>query len=247
MKAQIEHLGKHYRVDFSNGIDLSSSLGDKRRESKAWFAKDVVIKPFQGEGWVGSVKEGSSVNYYDIEFNPHGNGTHTECYGHIAAEHAKVEESLSQHHLIAYYLRLEPRDFKEDKVVFLEDLKARLKKYDFDALIVQTLEYSANHDFSGTNPTYFQEEFMAFLADMGVKHFLTDLPSVDREEDAGALAGHRAFWSFPHETRKDATITELCSFPKKINEGYYLLNLQLAPFYNDASPSRPMIFPLERL
>ena len=34
----------------------------------------------------GSVAEGGSVNFYDIDFNPHGHGTHTECIGHISKE-----------------------------------------------------------------------------------------------------------------------------------------------------------------
>ena len=33
--------------------------------------------------WIGSVEKGSSVNFRNIKFNPHGHGTHTECVGHI--------------------------------------------------------------------------------------------------------------------------------------------------------------------
>ena len=43
--------------------------------------------------------------------------------------------------------------------------------------------------YSGSNPTYFEPEAIALLVNAGIKHLLTDLPSVDREED-GANCWH---------------------------------------------------------
>jgi len=79
----------------------------------------------------------------------------------------------------------------------------------------------------------------------GVKHLLVDLPSVDREKDAGALLAHKAFWNFEGEVRTDATITEFIFVPNAIVDGTYYLNLQVAPFENDASPSRPVLYAVE--
>ena len=42
--------------------------------------------------------------------------------------------------------------------------------------------------------------------------------------------------------RKDATITEFIYVSNKIEDGAYILNLQIAPFENDASPSKPVLY-----
>jgi len=41
---------------------------------------------------------------------------------------------------------------------------------------------------------------------------------------------------------ENSTITELIYVPNEIDDGPYLLNLQIAPFTSDASPSRPLLF-----
>ena len=86
------------------------------------------------------------------------------------------------------------------------------------------------------------EEAARFLVDKGVEHLLVDLPSVDKERDGGVLAAHRAFWNFDGKMRKRATITEFVYVSNKIEDGTYFLNLQVAPFENDASPSRPVLY-----
>jgi hypothetical protein len=85
---------------------------------------------------------------------------------------------------------------------------------------------------------------------MGIKHLLIDLPSVDREEDGGRLAAHKAFWNvldttnLNPEARVDCTITEMIYVNDAILDGSYVLNLQIASFENDASPSKPLLYAL---
>jgi hypothetical protein len=40
-------------------------------------------EPVRAGSWVGSVDGGSSVNCATVSLCPHGNGTHTECVGHV--------------------------------------------------------------------------------------------------------------------------------------------------------------------
>ena len=75
-----------------------------------------------------------------------------------------------------------------------------------------------------------------------MQHLLIDLPSVDKEKDDGALLAHKAFWNIPQGPRKNATITEFVYVKNTIKDGPYVLNLQVAPFKNDASPSRPVLY-----
>ncbi|MGR9108050.1 MAG: cyclase family protein, partial [Gammaproteobacteria bacterium] len=85
-----------------------------------------------------------------------------------------------------------------------------------------------------------------------VRHLLVDLPSIDRLDDGGHLSNHRIFWELPEKgpalngrNLSDKTITELIFAPDEIADGYYLLNLQIAPLVSDAAPSRPVIFAVE--
>ena len=80
---------------------------------------------------------------------------------------------------------------------------------------------------------------------------LIDLPSVDREEDEGKLLAHKAFWNVKDvqnlnaDARTDCTITEMIFVSDFIEDGTYLLNLQIASFENDASPSKPVLYKIE--
>ncbi|MFB6258191.1 MAG: cyclase family protein, partial [Flavobacteriales bacterium] len=114
------------------------------------------------------------------------------------------------------------------------------------ALIVHTHPYPGTRprSYSGTNPPYFHPEALKMLRDEGIEHLLTDLPSVDKENDGGLLPAHRTFWNLPEAPLYDRFITELISVPEGTPEGRYLLDLQLAPISNDAAPSRPLIHPL---
>jgi hypothetical protein len=80
---------------------------------------------------------------------------------------------------------------------------------------------------------------------------LIDLPSVDREEDEGKLLAHKAFWNVKdvNNLNTDAclncTITEMIYVNNEVQDGSYILNLQIASFENDASPSKPVLYSLE--
>jgi len=92
------------------------------------------------------------------------------------------------------------------------------------------------------------EEAAIFIREIGIKHLLIDLPSVDREEDEGKLLAHKAFWNVKDvqnlntDARTDCTITEMIFVKDEIQDGSYLLNLQIASFENDASPSKPILY-----
>ena len=45
--------------------------------------------------------------------------------------------------------------------------------------------------------------------------------------------------------RLDCTITELIYVPDDIPDGLYLLNLQIASFEIDVSPSKPVLYQIE--
>lgn len=247
MKIRLEHLGKNYACDLSKGIDLSSTLGKKGQEIKAWYVDDSKTEPVKSEGWIGSVKEGSSVNFFNICFNPHGNGTHTEGFGHISENQESINDQLKEFHFFAHYLEVKPKETNGDEIITWDLIDSKIKNWDFEALIVKAGHFHSGHDFSKSNPAYFDPECILKIREKGVKHILTDLPSVDREEDEGKLLSHKAWWNFPENPRSDSTISELLEIEENIKEGLYFMNLQFAPFHNDAAPSRPVLYALDEI
>lgn len=244
MKINLQHSGKSYSCDLSKGIDLSSTLAKKGDEIKAWYVNDSQAEPVKSEGWVGSVKEGSSVNFFNIFFNPHGNGTHTEGFGHISKEQESVNDQLKDFHFFAHYISVHPMEREGDQIITWDLIKEKIENWDFEALVVKAGHFKSGHDFSKSNPPYFDPDCILKIREKGIKHILTDLPSVDREEDEGKLLSHKAWWNFPENPRSEATISELLEIKDGIEEGLYFMNLQLAPFHNDAAPSRPVLYKL---
>jgi hypothetical protein len=94
---------------------------------------------------------------------------------------------------------------------------------------------------------------MEFIVECGFRHLLVDLPSIDRLYDDGHLSNHRIFWNVEQGkfetneyTSTRSTVTELIYVPDEVRDGAYLLNIQIAPFASDASPSRPILFRREQ-
>lgn len=250
MRITFTHAGRSYCADLSRAHDLSILLRAAPDQVNCFWARPVAYTPVVAGDFVGSTAAGGPVNFFDVQVNPHGNGTHTECVGHIARARYIIGDCLRAHHFFAKLLSLAPVETAEgDRLILREQLEAGLTQGEAQALIIRTLpngEGKMRLQHSGTNPPYLHHEAVEYLVQCGIEHLLLDLPSVDREVDGGALLAHRAFWQYPHrvEARQHCTITELIYVPDAVRDGYYLLNLQTAAFDLDASPSRPVIFEL---
>lgn len=248
MKAQFEIGGKWVKIDLDAGVDLSIPVSTDSNQVNAYYAHPVRMEPYKSGDFIGEVKQGGSVNYRDISFNPHGNGTHTESVGHITEDIHSVNKHFKDFWQLVKLISVEPIVTEDgDLVIDFDDIATTLTGGE-SAIIVRTLPNSLekkNRQYSGSNPPYLTDSFIKQLVDAGIKHLLVDLPSVDREVDNGKLLGHRAFWMPNGELRMDCTITEMVFVPNEVEDGIYLLNLQVAPFENDAAPSRPLIYPIE--
>ena len=247
MIANIKYKEQVFKIDLSKPLDISIPLRAGENNPNAWNANDPKMEPVTSGEWIGSVKEGSPVNFFNILFNPHAHGTHTECVGHITKNQQSVNESLKKFFFIAEVISLKPREYDKNRMIIVNDLKKILNNKRPEAVIIRTLPNSIKKlqkKYSNTNPPFLQKEAAEFLTSIGVKHLLIDLPSVDKELDDGVLAAHHAFWNHPNETRLDCTITEFIFVRDEIKDGSYFLNLSFAPFENDASPSRPVLYKL---
>ncbi|NNC86285.1 MAG: cyclase family protein, partial [Bacteroidia bacterium] len=135
-----------------------------------------------------------------------------------------------------------------DRVISKAQLQNANLKTGPEAIVIRTLPNKTdklNFQYTGTNPAYLEESATEFLVQKGFKHLLIDTPSVDREEDDGKLLSHHAWWNYPTKIRSGSTITEMIFVPDGIEDGMYFLNLQIASFENDASPSKPLLYALQ--
>ena len=248
MISKITHKGKSYNVDLNQPIDISIPLRTGKENVNAWHSNPVSIEPVRMGDWVGDVKQGGSVNFRNIMFNPHGNGTHTECVGHISKEDYSINQTLKKFFFIAEVITILPDELENgDKIITKKHIENCLGDKRPEAIIIRTLDNhisKINKQYSNTNPPYLLEEAAKYIDLLGIDHLMIDLPSVDKEVDDGKLLAHHAFWQYPQNTQLHRTITEMIYVPNTVYDGTYFLNIQIASFENDASPSKPLLFQL---
>lgn len=254
------------------GTDISIPLDFNGAQPNTYGVPKATARAFEGGGFVGDTRRGGSCNFETYTLTPHCNGTHTECVGHIALERIRVLDHLKESMVPATLISVTPvpaaesgdsytPEFEEtDLVINAASLIDAMRGSEVafnDALIIRTLPNSPtkmHRDYMAQPPAFFTLDAMEYIRSIGVRHLLTDLPSVDRLFDEGKLSTHHIFWNIPQGTNEidpfkaqTWTITEFIYVPDKLDDGNYLLNLQIAPFLADAAPSRPIlhaVFPI---
>lgn len=267
MKISFEINKRFYRIDTVAPIDISIPLDFYGSQPNAYGVEKATSKPCEAGTLVGDTRRGGSCNFEQVTLIPHCNGTHTESVGHITDERISVRECLKDAFIPSVLISVKPENVDQasdtypvklghnEKLITRKTLESALKKLDenfFQGLIVRTKPNDAGkltRTYLKEIPSFFSTEAMNLMVDLGVRHLLVDLPSIDRIFDEGKLSNHRVFWNIDPDSfakNKDSfinhTITELIFVPNEIEDGNYLLNLQIAPFTADASPSRPIIF-----
>lgn len=247
MIATIQYQSKTYTIDLTKPIDISIAIDPQKQNINAWYLDDPKIKPEEFGDQKMTVSQGAAVNFNGIYFNPHSHITHTECVGHITKECHSINTNLHQYFFLSEVITITPQAYKDDFVITKQQLEFALKGSTPEALVIRTLPNSkekTQQRYSNTNPPYLLEEAAIYLREQGVNHLLVDLPSVDKEKDGGLLLAHHAFWNTKGTLRLEASITEFIYVPNEIKDGFYILNLMIAPFENDASPSKPILYQL---
>ncbi|MES2812466.1 MAG: cyclase family protein [Bacteroidota bacterium] len=252
MIASIQLNDKEIQIDLSKPLDISIPLSNTDKNPIAWYIEKPVIEPVVFGDWIGKVSEGSSsTNFNNIFFNPHGHGTHTECLGHITREFYSINKCLKQFFFTAELISVQPEMQGEDLVITKNQIEVALNGKSPEAIVIRTLpneKAKLSRKYSNTNPPYLAEDAAIFICESGIQHLLIDLPSVDREHDEGKLLAHKAFWNvkdvnvLDNDARMNCTITEMIYVNDEISDGSYILNLQIASFENDASPSKPILY-----
>jgi kynurenine formamidase len=258
-------------VDLAAPIDISIPLNFDGPQPNAYGAKPATSRACESGDLVGDTLRGGSCNFEQYTLIPHCNGTHTECVGHITHERISVMDCLKDVFIPAVLISVEPKraidageryassSDETDLVITARTIEQGWSKLGwhktdvFGALVIRTHPNSEDklaRRYGDDIPPYFMNDAIQLIVSNGFSHLLVDLPSIDRMFDEGKLSNHRIFWnvepgSFETNpgTRRNSTITELIYVPNTVSDGLYMLNLQIAPFASDASPSRPVLFP----
>lgn len=258
-----------FRIDSAKGFDLSIPLQFQGDRLSAFGVSPAQAQTVKNERFTGDTKRGGSCNVKEYRLIPHCQGTHTECVGHIVNAKLSVCEIFNDPWIPSLVLSVEPekgadcpdRYFPEkntwDDLISKNRLIMGFKQFSDEryhqALIIRTLPNdSSKKTRRYITAPYFSNDALSEIVRRPVQHLLVDLPSIDRMSDEGKLSNHRIFWNIADQSHdlcsnqpSAKTITELIFVPDEVDDGYYLLNLQIPPFMTDAAPSRPLIFPAQ--
>jgi hypothetical protein len=242
----LQHHNQQFQAQLNEAIDISLSFGPGGDNPEAFGILVCEVSPIVVGDFTGSVAKGSGANCDIIRFCAHGNTTHTECFGHITAEHQSVAVCIEAGFYTADLITVAFEEV-DGQAVIGTSIACQLPQQAAQAIVIRSLpntDDKRQRVWSGHNPPYFTPEAMALLVEKGYSHLLTDLPSVDPEVDGGALTAHHVWWNVPAAPRTQASITELIFVPNHVADGLYLLNLQFPKIMSDAAPSRPQLYSL---
>ncbi len=248
-------------------VDISIPMNFNGEQPNIYDAERAVSKACEIGTFIGDTRRGGSCNFEEYKLIAHCNGTHTECVGPISDERVSIQSVLKDAFIPSTLITTEPEAAfdtsdtydphknESDRLITLRNLSDALHSAApgfLEGLIIRTLpndESKISRRYMDHLPPFLSRQAMEYIVKLGVKHLLLDIPSVDRTFDEGKLTAHHIYWNveegshnidpFDHSLK---TITEMVYVPAEVKDGHYLLNLQIAPFVSDASPSRPVLY-----
>jgi kynurenine formamidase len=255
--------------DSESGVSIAIPLDFNGRQVNAWGVDRASAVATEAGDLIGDTRRGGSCNFETYTLIPHCNGTHTECVGHLTLERISVADCLKETMMAAVLVTVEPTPADSahealteaarptDLVITASSVRHAISRQDIadcSAIVVRTLpndeaKMGRTHDDDST--PYFSKDCIELFVELGIKHLVCDIPSVDRMHDGGVLINHRLFWGvegrddLADDIAKKKTITELAYIPDSLADGIYILDLQIPHFVADAAPSRPILFPTE--
>ena len=167
MNIEVEILEQKYKVNLKEGIDISIPLSDSLDQVNCFYAPLFKSEPVRMGTFVGSVLEGGPVNFNNILLNVHGNGTHTECIGHLTKELISVNSILKEYVFINHLISVTPeKKINGDLVIEKQTLEPILNDLNVQTLSIRTLPndiLKRSKKYSGTNPIYFSKDAMDYI------------------------------------------------------------------------------------
>lgn len=272
MKVNFTLDGKVFSCDTSEPITISIPMKFNGDQPNTYDVDKAAAKAYETSGFIGDTRRGGGCNFEEYKLIPHCNGTHTECVGHISLERISIHNTLKDSFTPATLISVTPEkafDTKDryipdknenDQLITKKVLEEKLKDADknfLEGIIIRTLpndDSKNSRQYINQLPPFFSIDAMEYIVNLNVKHLLMDIPSVDRTFDEGKLTSHHIFWNVPlesHDVDRDKhslkTITEMIYAMNEVEDGRYLMNIQIPDFVADAAPSRVLMYKIEDL
>lgn len=248
-------------------FDLSIPLDFAGPQPVHFGAPRASAEPMRAGGFIGSTARGGSCECATLTLTPHCNGTHTETARHVTGHGPAPYEALDRLTYVAQLITVTPvartetsdstvpASQADDMLITAEMVEEALEMHgappDVSALVVRTLPNDLGKrtaDWSDRSAPFFTQDAIRVIVQHRIMHLLYDGPSLDRTHDEGRLLAHRVFFGLPpagagepNATRAGATVTEMVFAPDTVDDGFYLLSLQVPPFDTDAAPSRVLL------
>ena len=266
MRSRVAIGAQELDVDLAQPLSLALPLDFAGPQPRHFDAPPASARPYAVPGFAGAVAAGASCNCAVITLNPHCNGTHTECVGHLTREPLDAQRVMPAGLLPALLVSVAPEPAEAsgessapaprsgDTLITARALAAAWRETPFapQALAIRTLPNEGakrTRDYSGTTPPYLSQQAAELLVERGIWHLIVDVPSLDRTHDDGRLTAHRIFFGLPAGSvqlaaarRAAATVTEFAFVPDEAADGAYLAQLQAPALGGDAVPSRPLLY-----
>ncbi len=272
MQLNFKISNKNYNINTDRYHDIAIALQFNKEQPNTYNVEKATSKAYAIDNFIGDTRRGGGCNFEVLKMIPHCNGTHTECIGHITNQRISINEQLKDVFIPATLISVTPliaNDMedvyqpaleKNDRLIsknILEDAIKNCNNHFLKALVIRTLpndNTKKSRNYMENEAPFFSLDAMEYIIALGVDHLLVDMPSVDRAFDDGELNVHHIFWNVKkgtHEIDESSnlykTITEMIYVKDAIQDGNYMLNLQIASFVSDASPSRPILMEITEI
>ncbi len=258
---------RRLQADFAKPLSIAIPMNFQGPQPACFDAPPATATALRAGDFVGDMRKGGTCNCELLTLAPHCNGTHTECVGHVTDARVAIADRLRGGVSLSLLISVPASDAGDlqedsdplpqpgDRLITAAALAASFARHPGPAptaLVVRTLMAGQGpiQAYRGPSPApYLSRQAAAWLVEHGIEHLVLDLPSADRAADGGRLTAHRIFFGLPPGSkdaqaaaRPRASITELAWIAPAIEDGFYLLDLQIPPFLTDAAPSRPLLY-----
>ena len=257
MELSVRQDHKYYHIDLTSAVCLAIPYDYHGNQPNFYDAAPGKAAPFQQHNFIGKVINNNGCDVMVINQNIHCTGTHTECAGHILEKDIYIHDVLSPEFIRTELISVTPRKWSEtnesyhcdvkndDEVITKRDLEEKLS-HSGDGLVLRTLpntKEKLTQKYNKSNTPFFTMDAITFLNDLGIKHLVIDIPSLDRTNDDGMLGNHHRYFEEKPPFKK--TITEFAFIPNSIKDGQYFMIIEIPAMQLDAAPSRPFLFKFE--
>ena len=246
MRITLHHVNENVNIDLQIFHDIT--LGIKKNDNvNCYHLEHPEFAYFKNEFFNGSLSEGGSVNCEKISLYPHASGTHTECALHVAPVDFNLFNLNINSFCLAKLITVMPASDGIDKSISDHELIELNNEFNCEALVIRTLpneNNKVNENYSDTNPCYLTKSAITKIKSLGFSHLIVDLPSIDKESDEGKLVGHKEWFFDDGVVNPKRLITEFVFINNDINDGVYVVQVQMPKMETDAVPSKVLIYPI---